>query len=131
MLELPRQYADQMIAQARAEMPAEACGLIAGSEGTPVKLFPIPNADPSIYRYNMEPRAQLAAMREMDDQGWDLLAIYHSHTHTAAFPSPTDVKLAFYPESLYVIVSLQQEEPAIRAYRIVEGEISEVEVRIV
>jgi proteasome lid subunit RPN8/RPN11 len=60
-----------------------------------------------------------------------LLAIYHSHTHTAAFPSPTDVKLAFYPESLYVIVSLKNEEPVIRAFNIVEGQITEVDVRII
>jgi proteasome lid subunit RPN8/RPN11 len=129
-LELPRAYAEQMIAQARAEAPAEACGLIAGAHGKPARLFPIPNADPSIYRYNMEPRAQLAAMNEMDERDWDLLAIYHSHTHTAAFPSPTDVKLAFYPESLYVIVSLKDPEPVIRAFTIVDGEIAEVDVRI-
>jgi proteasome lid subunit RPN8/RPN11 len=131
MLELPSAFAEQMVTQSRAEAPAEACGLIAGRHGKPVKLFPIANADPSIYRYNMDPRAQLAAMQELDEQGWDLLAIYHSHTHTAAFPSPTDVKLAFYPESLYVIVSLKNEERVIRAYYIVEGEITEVEVRIV
>lgn len=131
MLELPKDYAERMIAQARAEAPAEACGLIAGHQGRPVKLYPIPNADPSIYRYNMDPRAQLAAMNEMDEQGWDLLAIYHSHTHTAAFPSPTDVKLAFYPDSLYVIVSLKNDEPIIRAFTIRDGEIAEAELRIV
>lgn len=130
-LELPRDYADQMIAQARAEAPAEACGLIAGLHGKPIRLYPIPNADPSIYRYNMEPRAQFAAMQDMDDRGWDLLAIYHSHTHTAAFPSPTDVKLAFYPDSLYVIISLKDQEPVIRAFHILDREIAEVGVSIV
>ena len=130
MLQLPRDYADTIVAQARKESPAEACGLIAGSDGLPVKLYPIPNADPSIYRYNMEPSAQLAAMQDIDNHDWDLLAIYHSHTHTPAYPSPTDIALAFYPESLYVIVSLQEADPVIRAFNIVDGVVSEVEVRI-
>ena len=96
-------------AGARRE-PAEACGLIAGKDGVAVRSYRIPNADPSIYRYNMEPKAQLRAMDEIDSAGWDLLAIYHSHTHTPAYPSPTDISLAFYPDSLYLIVSLQQPE---------------------
>lgn len=130
MLQLPRDYADTIVAQARKESPAEACGLIAGRDGLPVKLYPIPNADPSIYRYNMEPSAQLAAMQDIDNHDWDLLAIYHSHTHTPAYPSPTDISLAFYPDSLYVIVSLQEADPVIRAFNIVDGVVSEVEVRI-
>jgi proteasome lid subunit RPN8/RPN11 len=120
-----------MIAHARAENPAEACGLIAGDQGNPVQLYRIPNADPSIYRYNMEPKAQLRAMDEMESRGWDLLAIYHSHTHTPAYPSPTDIALAFYPDALYVIVSLQQpDDPVIRAFTIVEGTVTEVQVEV-
>jgi proteasome lid subunit RPN8/RPN11 len=130
MITLPRAFADEMIAHARAEVPAEACGLIAGREGAPVQLYRIPNADPSIYRYNMEPKAQLEAMNDMDRQGWDLLAIYHSHTHTPAYPSPTDIALAFYPDALYVIVSLQAAEPVIRAFNIVEGSVTEQSVQI-
>lgn len=131
VLSLPGAYAEEIIDHARAENPAEACGLIAGAGGTAVKLYRIPNADPSIYRYNMEPRAQLRAMQEMDEQGWDLLAIYHSHTHTPAYPSPTDIALAFYPDSFYAIVTLQDaEHPQIRAFRIEETAVREVEVRI-
>lgn len=130
MLALPLEFAEMIVRQAREANPAECCGLIAGKEGIAVKLFPIPNADPSIYRYNMEPRAQLAAMQEMDDNGWDLLAIYHSHTHTPAYPSPTDIKLAFYPDSYYVIVSLEHDEPSIRAFTIREAAIAEIDVRL-
>ena len=131
MLELAERDAAAIIAQSRTEAPAEACGLIAGLNGTVTRIYPIPNADPSIYRYNMDSRAQFRAMQEIEDNGWDLLAIYHSHTHTAAFPSPTDVKMAFYPESLYVIVSLKEEPPTIRAFFIVDGEIHEEAVQIV
>lgn len=130
MLTLSRAFADEMIAHAREENPAEACGLLAGKDGAPVHLYRIPNADPSIYRYNMEPRAQLRAMDEIDRQGWDLLAIYHSHTHTPAYPSPTDIALAFYPDSLYVIVSLQHADPVIRAFTIVDEVVTEVAVAI-
>ena len=132
MLTLPRGMADEMIAHAREEHPAEACGLIAGQDGAVVRLYRVPNADPSIYRYNMEPRALLRAMDEIESHDWDLLAIYHSHTHTPAFPSPTDIRLAFYPESYYVIVSLQQPEaPAIGVFRIVEGAVTDVPVHVV
>lgn len=131
MLTLPRAYADEMIAHARQEQPAEACGLIAGKDGLAVRFYRVPNADPSIYRYNMEPKAQLRAMDEIDSSGWDLLAIYHSHTHTPAYPSPTDIRLAFYPDSYYVIVSLQQpDEPVIRAFTITDGVVTEVEVQL-
>ena len=129
-LTLPNAYAAQMIAEARAANPAEACGLIAGLDGSPTKLYPIPNGDPSIYRYNMDPKSQLAAMNDIEAHGWDLLAIWHSHTHTPAYPSPTDISLAYYPDSLYVILSLQEAEPAIRAFQIVDAEVIEVAVTI-
>jgi proteasome lid subunit RPN8/RPN11 len=129
-LVIPRAYADDIVEHARAEAPAEACGLIAGMHGRAMRLYRIPNADPSIYRYNMEPRAQLAAMQDMDDNDWDLLAIYHSHTHTPAYPSPTDIGLAFYPDAYYAIVTLKNsEQPQIRAFRIVDGQVREVAVR--
>lgn len=129
-LTLPRDYATQMIAEARAANPAEACGLIAGLDGVPTRLYPIPNGDPSIYRYNMDPKAQLAAMNEIEAHGWDLLAIWHSHTHTPAYPSPTDISLAYYPDSLYVILSLQEREPVIRAFQIVDVAVTEVAVTL-
>jgi len=130
-LVLPAAYAGAIIEHARAEAPAEACGLIAGVGGRGVRLYRIPNADPSIYRYNMEPRAQLQAMQEIDEQDWDLLAIYHSHTHTPAYPSPTDIGLAFYPDAYYVIVTLQDAaNPQIRAFRIVDGVVREVAMLI-
>jgi proteasome lid subunit RPN8/RPN11 len=76
--------------------------------------------------YNMEPQALLRAMNEIDDRDWELLAIYHSHPHTEAFPSATDVELAFYPEATYLIISLQDpEQPVIRAFGIVDGRVSE------
>jgi [CysO sulfur-carrier protein]-S-L-cysteine hydrolase len=115
-----------LIDHARSDFPFEVCGLLAGGDGRVDRHYRIPNAARSMTYYNMDPTALLRAMNEMDDRGWDLLAIYHSHTHTEAFPSPTDVELAFYPEAVYLIVSLQEpRRPVVRGFDIVDGRITE------
>lgn len=93
--------------------------MLAGEGGRAVRAFRARNSEASPFMYVMEPREQLRIMDEIDDSGWDLLAIYHSHTRSAAYPSRTDVELAFFPEALYLIVSLaDRDAPEIRAYRI-------------
>ena len=124
-LELDRRTYDDIVAHARGDFPFEACGLLAGQGGRVVKHFVVPNDARSMTFYTMEPKALLRAMNEIDDRDWELLAIWHSHTHTEAFPSPTDVELAFYPEAVYLIVSLQEEPAVIRAFDIVAGKITE------
>ncbi|HEY8686988.1 MAG TPA: M67 family metallopeptidase, partial [Chloroflexota bacterium] len=92
----------------------------------------IESLDPSPVHYHMDPTQQLRAITEIDDQELDLGAIYHSHTHTRAYPSPTDVRLAFYPEALYLIVSLADEtRPDLRSFRIVDEQIEEVPLEVV
>jgi proteasome lid subunit RPN8/RPN11 len=130
MIELPRAFVDQIVEQARSEAPNEACGLIAASDGAPVQVFPMTNADRSPVTYRLDAKEQLHVFNELDDRGWDLYAIYHSHTASPAYPSPTDVRLAFYPEAYYLLVSLAEEPPPIRGYRILEGEITEQDVTI-
>jgi proteasome lid subunit RPN8/RPN11 len=130
-MQLERNFYEQMVEQGLAEFPNECCGLIAGSEGRAVKLFPMVNADASPVTYRLEPRQQLKVQDEMDEAGWDLMAIYHSHTHSEAYPSETDRKQAFYPDSYYLVLSLSdRENPVLRAFRIVDGEISEEELEI-
>lgn len=125
-LELDRRTYDEIVEHARSGFPYEVCGLLAGQDGQLRKHYPIPNAARSMTYYNMEPRALLQAMNDIDDNDWELLAIYHSHTHTEAYPSPTDVELAFYPEAVYLIVSLQDpEQPALRGFDIAYGEVTE------
>jgi proteasome lid subunit RPN8/RPN11 len=115
-----------LIEHARSDFPYEVCGLLAGRDGRLAKHYRIPNAARSMTFYNMDPKAMLMAMNEMDDNEWDLLGIYHSHTHTEAYPSATDVELAFYADAVYLIVSLQDpERPVVRAYDIVDGVITE------
>lgn len=131
MFYLPPQFADEIIAQAREEVPNEACGLLAGAEGRVLKLYRARNADHSPVRYSIEAKELLGYIREIDAQGWDLLGIYHSHTHSEAYPSATDLELAFYPDSIYLIVSLRDpQHPVIRGFRILEGVIIEEEVAL-
>lgn len=121
-----------MIGHARSGFPNEVCGLIATSDGAAVKVFNIDNADASPVHYHMDAQQQLRAMLEIDDNDWELGAIYHSHTRTPAYPSQTDVKLALYPEAVYIILSLADEHnPDLRAYRIVDNQISEEALEIV
>jgi [CysO sulfur-carrier protein]-S-L-cysteine hydrolase len=96
-----------------------------------VKLFRTSNAEASPVRYGLDPREQYRIMMEIERGGWMLGAIYHSHTRSPAYPSQTDVNLAFYPDALYLIVSLQDtDRPDLRAYRIVDGQIDEVELSV-
>jgi len=89
------------------------------------------NADASPVSYRLEPKEQLRVFQEIDDEGLDLLGIFHTHTHSEAFPSETDRKQAFYPEASYLIMSLaNREAPVLRAFRILDGEVSEEEVRV-
>jgi proteasome lid subunit RPN8/RPN11 len=123
---LDRSTHDDLIEHARSDVPYEVCGLLAGADGRLTGHYRIPNAARSMTFYNMDPKAMLTVMNEMDDNGWDLLGIYHSHTHTEAYPSSTDIELAFYADAVYLIISLQDpEDPHIRAFDIVDGEVRE------
>ncbi len=128
MLPLGDDFREQMIAHAREEFPNECCGMLAGVDGKPVKVVRATNSEGSEFRYRVDDRELLRFLRDCDDNGWDFLAVYHSHTRSEAYPSPTDVRLATnWPDPYYVLVSLaEQDNPVVRAFRISDGEISEV-----
>jgi [CysO sulfur-carrier protein]-S-L-cysteine hydrolase len=130
-LRVPKEFADAIIDQARAEHPNEACGLLAGSDGTVTKLYRMTNAERSPVIYRMEPAEQLRVFNEIESGGLDLVAIYHSHTRSAAYPSATDVSLAYYPEAVYLIVSVADpEHPDLRGFKITDGKVGEVPLEI-
>ncbi|TMB99096.1 MAG: M67 family metallopeptidase [Chloroflexi bacterium] len=130
MLSLPRSFIDEMIAHAREDAPNECCGIVAGEDGQAVKVFRAKNAETSPYRYSVEAKDLFRIYRECDEKRWSFLVIYHSHTASEAYPSPTDIRLAFWPEAYYALVSLERpDEPVVRAFRILDGEVSEEEVR--
>jgi len=118
-MQLPRVFAEELIAHALADLPNECCGMIGGREGAATSVHRATNTEASPFMYVMDPREQLQLMDAIDDAGEDLLAIYHSHTRSAAFPSRTDVELAFFAQTLYLIVSLADPDaPEIRAFRL-------------
>jgi [CysO sulfur-carrier protein]-S-L-cysteine hydrolase len=127
VLTLTRPVWLEMIGHAYDGLPDEACGLFAGDPATGhVRVFyPCRNAAASSRVYTVDPRDHLAADRDAEKRGLELLGVMHSHTHTEAYPSPTDVNQAPDPGWHYVIVSLKREEPVLRSYRIVDGTITE------
>lgn len=128
MLELSREQAAALVTHAREESPNECCGLLAGTNGRVKRIFRGTNVDHSPYTYMMDPKEQLVAFKEMEAAELDLLGIYHSHTHTAAYPSRTDVAKAYYPDAIYVIISLMDQQPAIKGYKITDSKISDAQV---
>lgn len=140
--QMDQSVSDALVAHAQAEDPFECCGLLAGKDGIATEIYTItnlPSNDPSVIdlkvppdrtlRYVMDPKEQITAFKQMRENGTELVAIYHSHTHSAAYPSETDIRLAFYPDVHYLIVSLEdKKKPHIRAFRIVDGKITEDEI---
>ena len=127
-MRIARELLDEMVAHAREESPNECCGMVAAVDGRAVAVHRATNTAHSSLRYEMDGREQYRLQTAIEDAGQDLGAIYHSHTRSAPLPSQTDINLAFYPESLYVIVGLKSEEPEVRAWRIVDGRVSEAEL---
>lgn len=142
-MELPRPMFEKMLAHARAGLPNEACGVIAGDRGKPVRIYPMRNAEQSPVVYRFDEREQLQVFNEIEEKGWELLGLFHSHTHTEAYPSPTDraqahwrdpitgEESAAYPGTKYLILSLAEQDPLVRAFIFLEGESVEEDVRIV
>jgi len=132
MTELDAVFAKEIVEQGLREFPNESCGVIASDgDGRPIKVFPMRNADASPATYRLDGKEQLKVFDEIDDRGWELWAIYHSHTHSEAYPSDTDIRLAFYPDTRYILLSLaDREAPVLRSFFIREGEISEEELQV-
>jgi proteasome lid subunit RPN8/RPN11 len=137
---LPRAMAEAIVAQARAEYPNESCGIVIGSSvvgegGEALRYAPCRNAAASPYRYVIDSQEALRLSIEADDAGQEFWAIVHSHVRSPAVPSPTDVGLAFWPDALYVLVSLAAEEAGpdgapLRAWRIRDGVAFEVALEL-
>jgi proteasome lid subunit RPN8/RPN11 len=142
-MELPRQMFEEIVIHAVKGLPNEACGVIAGRHGRPLQMYPMRNAETSPILYRLDAKEQLDVLNDVDDRGWELLGVWHSHTHSEAYPSPTDRSQAHWKDPLdeeevpmfpgisYLILSLRdRENPELRAFRFEEGEPVEEEVRI-
>jgi [CysO sulfur-carrier protein]-S-L-cysteine hydrolase len=142
VLRIDRATYDAIVAHAREDHPDEACGVVAGPEGSdrPERFIPMLNAARSPTFYEFDSQDLLRLYREMDDRGEEPVVIYHSHTGTEAYPSRTDINLAAEPNAHYVLVStrhhgaqtgLADDEVEFRSFRIVDGEVTEEPVDIV
>src|SRR4026207_2506121 len=131
MAELDGVFYKEIVEQALREFPNEACGLIAAEAGVPVKVFAMTNADASPATYRLDGKEQLTVFDELDERGWDLWAIYHSHTHSEAYPSETDRRLAFYPHPPSPPPSAAaRAQPVLRSFFIRDGEVEEEEMTV-
>ena len=131
-LEIPNNIFEQMLKQAEAEAPIEACGILAGSDGKVEKLYRMTNVDKSSEHFMMEPAEQFKVVKDIRSAGLKMLAIYHSHPATPARPSQEDIRLSLTPDVTHVIVSLQGHgSPAVKGFLIEDGSVAEVPVRIV
>jgi len=135
-LTLPAEVADELLAHAREELPNEACGLLSGdlAAGRATRYHRARNAEASPLRYNVHPDDLVRIVFAIDEAGEDLVAIFHSHTHTPAVPSPTDRRSAQYPGVFYLLATLSDPSSppasALRAWRIHGGQSFEVPLRI-
>jgi len=131
MLRMPRYIGDAIIAHASEGFPLEVCGILGGNDGVVSSFFRMTNADRSNEHFMMEPREQFAVMKELRAMGLELLAIYHSHPHSPAFPSQRDVDHAFYPDSLILIISLMDPKvPQAAVFQIENGKIEQKRLKI-
>ena len=132
MLRLTRTIYMEMVAHCLVGLPDEACGLLVGPYGgdETTHLFVTANAAASAMVYEIDPKEMLRVDRAAQEVGADIMGVFHSHTHTDAYPSPTDVAQALDPGWHYVLVSLRDTHPVVRSYSIVEDVITEEPVDV-
>lgn len=137
MVRISRNLLDEMVAHAKADLPNECCGILAGQDGNVLKSYRMSNVEASPFRFSMDPGELVNVDTEAGENGWDLIAIYHSHTGSEAYPSDTDVRIAIgtaelWPDVRYLLISLMNlEDPSIRIFQICAEEITEEPVEVI
>lgn len=127
---IPSDIFTDMLAHCRAGCPNEACGILAGKGNEASKIYKLTNIEKSPVSYFMDSKEQFEVMKDMRDNNLSMLAIFHSHPSSGAYPSAKDVSLAFYDDCVYIIVSLIEKEPVVKAFSIKEGSIEEISLTV-
>ncbi len=128
---LPREFIRCMLSHGRSTYPDEACGILAGTGNTAAVLYRAANAESSPVSYQIDPQEQFRIMKEIRDKGMRMVAIYHSHPYSPPYPSPTDVKLAFYSDAAYIIVGLlNRDNPEVKAFEIANDSVREIDIKV-
>lgn len=120
MIQIPKHIVDAIIEQAYNELPNEACGLLTGINATVKKQYALTNIDHSPEHFSFDPKEQFTVLKNARSEGQKIIANYHSHPATPARPSEEDIRLAFDPHIIYLIVSLSEEKPVLRAFSLVD-----------
>ncbi|GHU91243.1 Mov34/MPN/PAD-1 family protein [Bacteroidia bacterium] len=131
MIQIPRHIVEAIIEQAYKELPNEACGLLTGVEGIVQKQYALTNIDRSPEHFSFDPREQFNVLKDARSNGQKIIANYHSHPASPARPSEEDIRLAFDPRIIYIIVSLAGEKPDMKAFSLVDCCMRPYEIRII
>jgi len=131
MLKITENVISGIIAHAKRDAPVEACGYLAEKEGVIVHQYKMKNADASNEHFSLDPEEQFKALRDMQEKGFELAGVYHSHPASPARPSQEDIKLAYDPDLSYVIISLAEKDNILKSFKIKENEVEPEEIEIV
>ena len=137
MVQIKQKFIDEMVAHSKADLPNECCGILAGPDGQVMKTYPMSNVEASPFRFSMDPVELVQVDSEAGENDWELLASYHSHTGSEAYPSDTDVRIAagtagLWPDVRYVLVSLMDmNNPVVRIFEISDGRVIEEPLEVV
>ncbi len=127
-IRVPSSILQEIINHAREGYPEEVCGILAGNDDEVIRIYRMTNMEHSPVSYFMDPKEQFQVMKQMRSEGLKMVAIYHSHPDSQAYPSQKDVSLAFYDDVAYIIVSLAEEPPLVNAFEIKGGSVREIQI---
>lgn len=127
-LHLPQNLFDEMISHCKEASPNEACGILAGIENKASKIYKMTNIEKSPVSYFMDSKEQFNVMKDIRENNLKMLAIFHSHPSSPAYPSAKDVSLAFYEDCVYVIVSLADKKTVVKGFLVRDEQVSEFAV---
>jgi len=127
---IPKGIFEEMLLHCKEAHPNEACGILAGIENKISKIYKMTNIEKSPVSYFMDSKEQFKVMKDIRENNLEMVAIFHSHPSSPAYPSAKDLNLAFYEDSIYIIVSLIEKEPVVKGYLMREGKVEEVGVTI-
>jgi proteasome lid subunit RPN8/RPN11 len=129
-LYIPKEIFDEMLSHCKEAYPNEACGILAGKGDEVSKVYKMSNIEKSSVSYFMDSKEQFKVMKDMRENNLLMSAIFHSHPSSPAYPSAKDVSLAFYEDSIYVIVSLSEKKPVVKGFSIREGAVKEIRISV-
>lgn len=130
-MKIPKPIVTEIFEQAQSEAPLEACGYLAGNDDLVHKFYPMKNVDQSPEHFSFDPQEQFKILKETREKKLDLIAVYHSHPETPARPSKEDIRLAFDSQISYIIVSLLDEQPDIKSFKIKDGLVTPEDLEII